>query len=55
MMGGVTAGAVVGVMVGKWVLSRAEGSNGTDRAGNAMILPQKYLVDYVRIYEQDGQ
>jgi len=34
-VGDVLAGAVVGVMVGKWVLSRAEGSSGTGRPATA--------------------
>jgi len=42
-VGDVLAGAVVGVMIGKWVLSRAGGSSGADVAGNAMILPPVVL------------
>ena len=42
-VGDVLAGAVVGVMVGKWVLSRAEGSNGSGEAGHSLILPPVVL------------
>ena len=38
-VGDVLAGAVVGVVIGKWVLSRAEGNSGADGAGYPMILP----------------
>ncbi|MBA7655420.1 MAG: phosphatase PAP2 family protein [Calditrichaeota bacterium] len=37
--GDVLAGAVIGVVIGKWVLSRAEGSGGANRVGYHMILP----------------
>ena len=42
-VGDVLAGAVVGVVVGKWVLSRAEGSNDSGEAGHSLILPPVVL------------
>ncbi len=42
-LGDVLAGAVAGVVIGKWVLSRAGGSGGADRAGYPMILPTVVL------------
>ncbi len=42
-IGDVLAGAVAGVLIGKWVLSRAEVSGGTDGASYPMILPPVVL------------
>ena len=42
-VGDVLAGAAVGVVIGKWVLSRAEGSSGADGTGYPMILPPVIL------------
>ena len=42
-VGDVLAGAVAGVVIGKWVLSRAGGNSGADGTGYPMILPPVVL------------
>ena len=42
-VGYVLAGAVAGVVIGKWVLSRAKGNSGVAEAGYPMILPPVVL------------
>ena len=42
-VGDVLAGAAVGVLIGKWVLSRAKGNSGADGAGYPLIPPPVVL------------